>query len=388
MSLLKLLPKRKPKVFICYRRDDSGGHARSIAAKLASRFGKKQVFLDVASIEGGEDFPEVTERFASSCDVLIGVIGKQWLTISQGGIRRLEKPGDYVSDEIAHALQRGIPIIPVLVDGAPPLNQQDLPARLEALARRHAIEISNTRWEFDMNRLINRLEEVLPPQSIAWRGVGVRLVCLALFIYGLIVALPYYTDRLSGPQAGAQTTNAANTPQSAASPNPHPPGIKTGATPVNANQQSEPPDASPTPATTPPEPDDSPTPVTPRIIKGPFPVEFSVNKYQKTTVCVTAGTRLQITAGGVISFGPNIRFADPNGKDTLMGFVPIDRQYYKENFPFGALMCKLDSEREWQMCGVQKSFAAAVAGCLEFEVNDREQRDNSGAYSVTVDLHK
>lgn len=345
MSALRLLPKRKPKVFVCYRRDDSGGYAGRIYADLVRHFGKKQIFLDINTIAGGDDFPKVTEKYLGSCDIFIGVIGKRWLTISDGDTRRLEKPDDFVRREIAGALNRQIPIIQVLVQGASSLSQQSLPPELEALAHRQAVEISDSRWEFDIKQLINRIEEALPARPIAWQKLVVLVTCLTLLILGLVVGYLNYN---------------------------------------NSNREST--VKSPDPKTSPlPEPSASKRDV--------FPVDLSVSEYQKTGICVEQGARLQITAQGTISLGPNIRSTNPSGKNTFTGplgiELQIDPQYYKElSFPLGALMCKLDSEQKWQKCGERKIFVAAAPGCIEFEINDRKQDDNYGAYSVQVDLHK
>ena len=78
-------------VFISYRRDDSAGYVGRLYDRIKERFGEKSVFMDIDAIPPGEDFVEVIERAVSSCDVLLAVIGKQWLTITDtGGHRRLE----------------------------------------------------------------------------------------------------------------------------------------------------------------------------------------------------------------------------------------------------------------------------------------------------------
>ena len=54
-----------------------------------------------------------------SCDVLISVVGKHWLTATDAdGKRRLDNPEDFVRLEVATALRRDIRMISVLVDGA------------------------------------------------------------------------------------------------------------------------------------------------------------------------------------------------------------------------------------------------------------------------------
>jgi hypothetical protein len=51
--------------------------------------------------------------------VLIALVGKHWLSATdEEGKRRLDQPEDFVRLEVAAALKRGIPVIPVLLDGA------------------------------------------------------------------------------------------------------------------------------------------------------------------------------------------------------------------------------------------------------------------------------
>ena len=115
--------------------------------------------MDLDAIAPGEDFVEVLQRNVTSCDALVVVIGKAWLTcVDQQGHRRLNDPRDFVQLEIAAALDRRIPVIPALVGGAVMPCQQDLPDALTMLARRQAIEISDTRFQQDCLRLIDVLD--------------------------------------------------------------------------------------------------------------------------------------------------------------------------------------------------------------------------------------
>ncbi len=134
------------RIFISYRREDSGGYGLPLYERLRQHFGSEQVFKDIDTIPIGEDFVEYLERAVGACDVLIAVIGKHWLTASdEQGQRRLDDPKDYVRLEIQMALKRKIRVIPCLVGGATMPAQELLPKPLEALHRRRAFEISNDR---------------------------------------------------------------------------------------------------------------------------------------------------------------------------------------------------------------------------------------------------
>jgi hypothetical protein len=144
-------------VFISYRRADSDYPAGWLFERLAEHFGRARVFKDVDSLQPGDDFAEVITSAVSSCSALVAVIGERWLTITdEHGRRRLDNPEDFVRLEIEAALTRGVRVIPVLVNGASMPASTDLPAGLQGLARRQAVELSP--YRFDTSALIRVLE--------------------------------------------------------------------------------------------------------------------------------------------------------------------------------------------------------------------------------------
>ncbi len=148
-----------PDVFISYRRDDSSGYAGRLYDQISSHFGADHVFMDVADIGPGSDFVQVIEHQVSTCDALIALIGKNWLSVKDDQNRpRLGNPDDFVSIEILAALKRNVEVIPVLVGGAKMPRQQELPESLRPLSRRQALEISDARFARDTQDLIAALE--------------------------------------------------------------------------------------------------------------------------------------------------------------------------------------------------------------------------------------
>src|SRR3982751_2588052 len=71
-----------PKLFISYRRQDAGAEACLIAECLRERYGERNVFIDVDNIPRGVDFVEAIQREVGSSDVLLAVIGKDWLRVT------------------------------------------------------------------------------------------------------------------------------------------------------------------------------------------------------------------------------------------------------------------------------------------------------------------
>jgi len=150
------------RIFISYRRGETAYPAGWLFDRLVQHFGAVQIFKDVDSIELGDDFVEVITRAVGSCDVLLALIGDQWLTTTDAnGQRRIDDPDDFVRLEIQAALTRNVLIIPILVDGAKMPRAEDLPAGLAGLARRQALELSPNRFEYDTNRLLRVLDATL-----------------------------------------------------------------------------------------------------------------------------------------------------------------------------------------------------------------------------------
>ena len=115
--------------------------------------------MDVDAIQPGVNFVEVVQQAIGVCDGLVVVIGSDWLQVTDAnGARRLDDPADLVRLEIATALERGIPVIPVLVQGARMPREADLPDGLTDLAYRNALELSDARFRADVERLIEALE--------------------------------------------------------------------------------------------------------------------------------------------------------------------------------------------------------------------------------------
>jgi len=148
-------------IFISYRRDDAPGYAGRLYDRLAAHFGADRVFMDVQGIEPGVDFVEAIEGALASCEILIVLIGKDWLAADSAGRRRLDDPTDFVRLETATALARGIRVVPVLVEGAVMPRSDQLPADLLPLVRRQAVELSHKQWDATSAELIRTLEKIL-----------------------------------------------------------------------------------------------------------------------------------------------------------------------------------------------------------------------------------
>jgi hypothetical protein len=145
-------------IFISYRRDDAEGQAGRLFGDLVQEFGDNSVFIDVTGIAAGRDFRRIIDQHVSSCDVLLAVIGRQWLEAkNERGERRIDVPTDFVRLEIAAALKRDIPVIPILVQKAIMPSVDELPPELKDLAYRNGLELTHARWDSDVQVLIKAL---------------------------------------------------------------------------------------------------------------------------------------------------------------------------------------------------------------------------------------
>lgn len=123
------------------------------------------------SIPLGVDFREHLGRVVGECDVLLAVVGDEWLAVDSAGRRRIDDTKDFVRIEIEAALERKIPVIPVLVRGASVPTENDLPASLVPLSYRNGIAVRpDPDFHRDMDRLIAPASKVICPVAPEARG--------------------------------------------------------------------------------------------------------------------------------------------------------------------------------------------------------------------------
>ena len=151
-----------PRIFLCYRRDDTPDAAGRLHDRLVDAFGAERVFMDIDSMPLGIDFVDHVAEQIGRCKAVIVMIGKRWRTIKdKKRRRRLDNKDDPVRAEIRAALQQKIPVIPVTVQNAAMPSAEDLPDDIRLLARRNGIELNAIRWRTDVERLIKELDRVM-----------------------------------------------------------------------------------------------------------------------------------------------------------------------------------------------------------------------------------
>lgn len=149
-------------IFISYRRRGSQGFAGRLADDLTDHFGEERVFRDV-EIRPGDDFAEVIESAIASCSALLVVIGPVWLDHrNEKGEPRLHESGDWVRLEIEAALARSTWVVPVLVGGARMPPSSALPDSIRHLSRIQAFELTDRRWDRDVEQLTAMIGSHVP----------------------------------------------------------------------------------------------------------------------------------------------------------------------------------------------------------------------------------
>lgn len=159
------------RIFINYRREDTEAIANWLHELLSLEFGRDNVFIDTDDIPAGIDFEAYLLNQIEECDVLLAIIGRGWASAAdENGNRRLASAQDFVRKEIRAALARGVPVIPVLVEGAPIPAEEQLPADLRALRRRMAVELRSREFRQHVARLGIKIRETVQIERRLVRG--------------------------------------------------------------------------------------------------------------------------------------------------------------------------------------------------------------------------
>jgi tetratricopeptide (TPR) repeat protein len=164
-------PSSGSKICLSYRQSDTPGTAGRIFDRLAQHYGQENVFMDVDSIPAGIDFYDHIQEALNGCSVLLAIIGPRWTGQRRGKSPRIMDETDRVFLEVATALRRKIPVVPILVDGVAMPAREKLPEALQALLSRNAVPVDSGRdFHPHMDRVIRSLDRLLPTTVSNARG--------------------------------------------------------------------------------------------------------------------------------------------------------------------------------------------------------------------------
>ena len=146
-------------IFISYRREDAAGHAGRLHDSLSRRFPDAQIFFDVETMRQftGRKFSVIIDAALRSSDVFLALIGSRWTEITQ---TRSRERRDWVRREIAAALERDIPFVPLTVEDARMPDGDELPEDIAGLGQFQAQELRNKSWHFNIDELAAVIRDV------------------------------------------------------------------------------------------------------------------------------------------------------------------------------------------------------------------------------------
>ena len=154
-------------ITISYRRADSGADAGRICERLRKTYGKKSVVMDIDNIPYGVNFLNRMNEILNKTDILVAVVGRDWLGHEPDGTRQIDKETDFVRIEVETALKRGIPIIPVLVSRAEIPKPDDLPVPIREFTYYNGAVVDYGRdFDVHMDRLIAAMNEILRTNQV------------------------------------------------------------------------------------------------------------------------------------------------------------------------------------------------------------------------------
>lgn len=161
-----------PKIVVSYRRTDSAMAGR-IFDRLAQHFGKSSLFIDIDDVPFGVDFRKHIDDALQSSDLLIAVVGRNWVGSQAEGKARIMNAADPVRVELETALRRDLNVLPVLLDGASMPDPADLPESIRDFAYRNALEVESGRdFNVHIERLIRAVEQILGIKSKVPQGTA------------------------------------------------------------------------------------------------------------------------------------------------------------------------------------------------------------------------
>jgi hypothetical protein len=223
-----------PKIVISYRRSSYDAIVGRMRDKLVDRYGDDAVYMDVDSIPFGIDFREHINEALNEVDVVIAVIGAKWLGPIRGRKPRIFDETDPVRVEVETALRRGIPVVPILVDGVKMPTPEELPESIRKLAFHNAAIVDGGRdFHQHMDRVIRSMDigfkrtlgmrkAAAPSQNRGRATIWAAVVGSALCIGVVAFTLQHFNGRSSQDVTTTRAVDvqANNTPAPDLTPGP------------------------------------------------------------------------------------------------------------------------------------------------------------------------
>lgn len=185
------------RVFISYRHDDTAPVARLIYDRFWRVLSKANVFFDVSTIGGGEDFKQKIATEIDKSDAALILIGERWLIKTQTGQVRIWERDDYVHMELREVLARPMLVIPILVSGAEMPQAEQLPEDIRIITTKNALPLRHESFDDDTENILATITggraraRNWENQSSAWLKIlyatgGVLVAALIMVVVALL----------------------------------------------------------------------------------------------------------------------------------------------------------------------------------------------------------
>ena len=215
------------KIFVNYRRDDARDMTARVRDRLAAVFGAANIFMDVDNLLAGQRFDKELDKALGETDVFLAAIGPRWMELFAQ--RQASGERDYVREEIAAALKRGILVIPVLIERAPLPRGADLPDDIREMVLHQKHDVGYERFGRDIEELVVAIRagrKVMlaeartpsPIRAVPWGWIGASVAGTLAIAYagaynaGVPVPWPWSPPVVvaKGPDAAAQAKARAD----------------------------------------------------------------------------------------------------------------------------------------------------------------------------------
>ena len=154
--------------------------------------------MDLDSIPPGEDYREVLDAAIEGTDVLLVLMGQDWLELLQA---RASDPADFVRYEIETAIRKEKLVIPVLVGDVEMPSENELPESIAKMAYFNAHPLDPRRhFVKDVELLVRKLDkhfDVSPPTKKKSKhpffdSQNFRLAVVLVFVLAVVVSAYFF----------------------------------------------------------------------------------------------------------------------------------------------------------------------------------------------------
>lgn len=165
---------RDARVFISYRHSGAIDYAKRLEQALKGAHPSMHVFRDQSLLVGGQDFRDQLREEIDQADLFLALVDQNW-TGGKGKNSRLHDPKDILRREVARAFEKGVAVIPVLLEGAPMPEPGEFPNELDGFSELHALSLSEARFDADFGLLLADMTRLLTERRLRQRAIDRKL---------------------------------------------------------------------------------------------------------------------------------------------------------------------------------------------------------------------